>query len=811
MVLSGATLFSSFAADTLVARGHVPSVVASGNAQMNGAVASETVVNFSIGLPLRNANVLSNLINQIYDPSSPNYHHYLTPEQFTEHFGPTEEDYNQVIAFAQKNGLTIRTLHPNRVVLSVSGTADTIEKVFDVHLNRYQHPTEAREFFAPDRAPEVNAALPILEIEGLDNFSLPKPQSHLISSAPLPSSNPERKAAKVASAASPNIGSSPGGGYMGSDFRNAYAPNATQTGAGQSVGLVQFDGFFMSDILAYETLIGLTTPPNVVVVPIDGGVPIPGSGVGEVSLDIEMVMSMAPQIKNIYVYEAPNPSPWVDMLSKMANDNLAKQLSCSWGGGGPDLVSEQIFQQMAVQGQSFFTASGDSDAFANGENIPFPGDSPHITVVGGTTLTTTGTNYASETVWNWGGGTGSSGGISTFYPIPTWQTNINFTTSHGSAVRRNIPDVALTGDNVYVLYNGGQAGLFGGTSCAAPLWGGFTALVNQQAVLSGHSPVGFLNPAFYAIATNTAQYANSFHDVTTGSNSSPRVPNQYFAAVNYDLCTGLGTPKGIGLINALLSLNLTPTHISPPPAPYPTNLSALNGGNPNGVWSVFIQDDAPVSSGMIGNGWILGLTTADVVGTSGDLELLMSTTSSNVFIGQSVTFVLTVTNYGPSISTNVTVADTLPLGVTVVSTNTTQGSVTRSGSSLVWNVGTLGVGAGASMVLTIQPQTVGSLDNSAGCSAGTPDANPDDDFKTASVIVQPLSVTLQPTFVASNKTIQITVPGTAGSGLTVIVQANSNLVSTNWVNVYTGTPPINFVDPATNGTHFYRALIIPVP
>src|ERR1051326_8378831 len=116
-----------------------------------------------------------------------------------------------------------------------------------------------------------------------------------------------------------------------------------------------------------------------------------------------MAIAMAPGLSKIYVYEAPNPSPWVDLLSKMANDNLSKQLSCSWGGDPADAASEQIFQQMAAQGQSFFNASGDSDAFTG--PIPFPSDSPNIIQVGGTTLTTSsGSTYSSEQVLNWGRG-----------------------------------------------------------------------------------------------------------------------------------------------------------------------------------------------------------------------------------------------------------------------------------------------------------------------------------------------------------------------------------------------------------------------
>src|ERR1019366_4262535 len=195
----------------------------------------------------------------------------------------------------------------------------------------------------------VDFAVPILRISGLENYSLPHP-------------NLKVRPGSAVGNATPNSGTGPGGTYLGSDFRNAYASGTSLTGKGQSVGLLQFDGFYTNDITAYESQAGLTNVP-LTVVPIDGGVGTPGNGASEVSLDIEMVISMAPGISGIYVYEAPNPSPWVDLLSRMANDNLAKQLSCSWGGGGPDATSEQVFKQMATQGQSFFNATGDSDAF----------------------------------------------------------------------------------------------------------------------------------------------------------------------------------------------------------------------------------------------------------------------------------------------------------------------------------------------------------------------------------------------------------------------------------------------------------------
>ena len=90
---------------------------------------------------------------------------------------------------------------------------------------------------------------------------------------------------------------------------------------------------------------------------------------------------------------------------------------------------------------------------------------------------------------------------------------------------------------------------FGGTSCAAPLWAGFTALVNQQAAAAGQATVGFLNPALYAIGKG-ASYTSNFHDITTGNNFSSSSPSKFSAVAGYDLCTGWGTPNGTNLINA---------------------------------------------------------------------------------------------------------------------------------------------------------------------------------------------------------------------------------------------------------------------
>src|SRR5262249_42438571 len=180
------------------------------------------------------------------------------------------------------------------------------------------------------------------------------------------------------------------------------------------------------------------------------------------------------------------------VLGRIANDNVCKVVSCSWGWiGGPNATTDQIFKQMIAQGQTFFNASGDSDAFLPGEvddpsGFGEPSSNPFITQVGATTLTTSNGVRVSETVWNWGNrfgddGVGSSGGISTYYARPPWQQPIDMSNNGGSNSKRNIPDVALTGDDVFVIADGGLGYIgVGGTSCAAPLWAGVTALLNQK-------------------------------------------------------------------------------------------------------------------------------------------------------------------------------------------------------------------------------------------------------------------------------------------------------------------------------------------
>ena len=529
-------------------------------AQPLGQMPATEPLSVAITLPFRNREALTNLLRDITDPRSPNYRHYLTREEFTARFGPTEKDYNAVKEFARAHGLGVRHEHANRLMLEVGGTVGDIERAFHTTLRLYRHPTEARTFFAPEKEPSLDISVPVLSIRGLDNFSLAQPRLRNIVAANEPN------------AAANGTGSGPNGGFRGNDFRAAYAPGTTLTGAGQIVGLLQFDSYSNADISYYEAQAGLpsVTLSNVL---LNGASGIPSddaSSVTEVTMDIETTISMAPGLAEVIVYIAPNPSPFEVILNRMVSDNLARQLSCSWfvPGGSADPAADQIFQEMAAQGQTFFDASGDNDAYTG--LIDFPGDTPFITQVGGTELTTDGAGgpRLSETVWNSGNGAGSGGGISTQYGVPDWQTNIDMSANQGSTTMRNVPDVALVADNVYVRVNGGDVSVQG-TSCAAPLWAGFAALINQEAAAAGQPPIGFINPTLDKLAS-APNAALRFFDITNGDNKNSTSPTKFFATAGYDLCTGWGTPMGQSLIDALAIVD--PLRILPD-----TGFSAVGG------------------------------------------------------------------------------------------------------------------------------------------------------------------------------------------------------------------------------------------
>ena len=537
------------AAEQHVLHTGVPEIT--GRLQRIARLPATNQLHLAIGLPLRNQGALTNLLHQLYSRSSTNFHRYLTPEQFAERFGPTEQDYQALIHFAQSNRLEVATFG-NRAVLNVSGTVSDIEKAFNVTLGTYRHPVEDREFYGPDVEPSVDASLPVLYVSGLDNYVIPRPNS--------------LKVIPISAGPKPNIdnGSGTNGYYIGSDFRNAYVPNVTLDGTGQVVGLVEFGGYTPGDIKKYETLAGYSAVPLKTLL-LNSVTNTPTGSANEVSLDIEMVISMAPAQTQVNIYEGLlDTSILNEMVSPTMGEPLPNQISCSFGIGGDTNLEQQLIQ-MAAQGQSFFYASGDGGAPTAGTNAS-PQDDNYMTSVGGTELSMNGTgaSWQSETVWNHQFANGASyGAVVTSLPIPDYQKGVDMSSNGGSTTHRNIPDVAMAADYILIVYtqvftNGdppitGKVIGVGGTSAAAPLWAGFTALVNQQAAAQGRPPVGFLNPAIYDIAQGPL-YTACFHDVTVGNDTNTDSENLYFATPGYDLCTGWGSPTGSKLIDTLTGL-----------------------------------------------------------------------------------------------------------------------------------------------------------------------------------------------------------------------------------------------------------------
>jgi len=645
-------------------KGHVPPITK--RLTPIGSLESGTRLDLAIGLPLRNREKLTNLLQELYQPSSGNFRHYLTADQFASSYGPSQEDYQAVADFAKSHGLIVKGTHPNRTLLDVSGSVADIEKTFRIKMHVYQHPVEARTFFAPDVEPSLDLDTPVLTISGLDNYVRPRPQMKRMGQSSAPAVRP--LGGGGSSGGGGGGGSGSGGSYLGYDFRAAYAPGVSLDGTGQSLGLFELSGYDPDDITNYESEAGLPDVllQNILIDGFDGDDTNIDYAI-EVTGDIEMAISMAPGLSSVMVYEGPTPlyetplgtnydqysittAQINDVLNRMATDDLANQLSCSYE---MDINTStlQIFQQYAAQGQSFFQGSGDSGAYPGA--IDQPADDPYLTIVGGTTLTTTGPegSWESDIVWltpatsdPLEGNTpeeASGGGVSLTYAIPAWQQGISMTANQGSTTMRNLPDVAMVANNVDVVWGSDFIGSpldlpTAGTSLATPLWAGFMALVNQQAAANGRPPIGFANPALYAIGKST-NYNACFHDVTTGNNFTTASPGKYQATIGYDLCSGWGTPTGSNLIKALLAPPSESLVVTPP-------LGFISSGPGGGPFTVASQTyvltnigSSPLPWSLVNtSAWLTVSSTAGTLNPGGAASIVtvsLNSTASNFLIG----------------------------------------------------------------------------------------------------------------------------------------------------------------------------------
>jgi len=514
---------------------HVRQATRDGSAPLVGHLLSTQTMRLVITLPLRNQDGLDRLLEDLYNPNSPRFRQFLSVQDFTASFGPTQEDYDAALDFARSHRLSVVGTSPNRVNIDVVGSVANIESALHIKMGLYKHPSEARNFYAPDREPTVDLPFSLWHISGLDNFSIPKP-------AGLDKRTGSEPAATT--------GSGPSASFLGSDMRAAYYSSTSLTGSGQSVGLFEFEGVDLADLNTYYANAHQTNNVPITLTSTDGTstscVNSSGCDDTEQVLDMTQALGMAPGLAHLIVYVGSTDA---SILNAMATDSiLSAQIGCSWAWRPADpSTDDPYFQEFAVQGQNFFVATGDSGKWPTRKSpYYYPSDDALVVAVGGTDLTTSsaGGAWASESAWADGGGGISHDGI----PIPSWQVATASSCSNCSKTLRNAPDVSANANFTFYVcadQTTCTANLYGGTSFAAPMWAGYLALVNQQAMSSTGKTVGFINPALYSIG-NSSSYDTDMHDITSGSDG-------YSATTSYDLATGWGSPKGSSLITDLIA------------------------------------------------------------------------------------------------------------------------------------------------------------------------------------------------------------------------------------------------------------------
>jgi subtilase family serine protease len=529
---------------------HTRDAVIHGTAPALGKLPSNRTLRLTIALPLRDQAGLDAFLREVYDPNSPSFRNFLTVEEFTERFGPTQADYATLIRFAEENGFKVAETSRNRVNLDVIGSVETIEKAFNVHMGLYQHPTEARTFYAPDREPTADLPFQLWHISGLDNFST---AHHMLT---------HRNASSLTVHTNSTPGSCPGPSYCSSDMRAAYYESTTLTGSGQSLGLFELLGTDLTDLDDYYKNAGQTNNVPITLQSVGGNSTSclykDGCDDTEQTIDLTQALGMAPGLSSLVMYcGGEDPVDDTAIFEAMATANpLQAQLSSSWAWIPADPTQDNpYFEEFAAQGQNLFSAAGDDGSWQTAEFV-WPSDSVYLTSVGGTDLTTTGPggDWSSETAWSDGGG----GYSPDKFAIPSWQTAAAAGCAKCSQKYRNGPDVSANanftfyvcsdqGDNPYFGGKECAGNVFGGTSFAAPMWAGYLALANQQYLENGGtSTLGFINPTLYTIY-GTSSYDTDFHDITSGCQEG----GGYCATVGYDPVTGLGSPNGAALINAL--------------------------------------------------------------------------------------------------------------------------------------------------------------------------------------------------------------------------------------------------------------------
>ena len=637
---------------------HLRSVVATGQAKPVGTLPAAQSMRLVLVLPLRNQTQLDNLLQDLYNPNSPSYHHFLTVDEFTAQFGPTQDDYNAVLEFAREHGLAVVGTSRNRLNIDVEGTVGAINRAFHITMRTYQHPTENRTFFSPDREPTVDLPFQLWHIAGLDDYSLPHPAGL------------SRRPANFGVKSSATTGSGPSASFLGSDMRAAYYGNGSLTGTGQYLGLLEYYGTDLADLQTYYANAGQTYPGSIITLLSTDGTSTSctessGCDDTEQTLDMTQALGMAPGLSGLVMYVGSTDSA---IFNSMATHTpLNAQLSSSWTWSPADPNTDNpYFEEFAAQGQNLFQAAGDSGKWTTSGTASeiYPADDVYVTSVGGTDLETSSAAgpWASETAWSDGGG-----GISPDkYAIPSWQTTAAAGCSSCSKTYRNGPDVSANANFTFYVcadQTTCTANEYGGTSFATPMWAGFLALTNQQSVANGNKTLGFINPSLYTIGEGSS-YDSDFHDITSGSNG-------YSATTGYDLASGWGSPQA-ALISALAGSVSTQPGFTLSASPGSVSVQAGNSGGSTITSTVTGGFDSAVTLSASGQPSGVTVTFSPTSITGNGTSSMTMAVASSVAAG---TYTITVT--GTSGST----VETTPVSLTVTTTSSGNFTISVSPSS----------------------------------------------------------------------------------------------------------------------------------
>jgi len=326
-------------AQTLMTR-HVREATRNGQARLLGRLPATQILQLDVVLPLHDPSGLDAFLADLYSSTVPNYRHFLTPEEFTVKFGPTQADYDAVVRYVQDHDLAVVGGSRDGMEVQVKGPVSAIESAFHVNLQTYQHLAENRSFYGPDREPTVDLPFALWHISGLDNFSIPHPM--YVRKSDYAKAHGIAPEAVVTHA---TTGSGPSSSFLGSDMRAAYYGGTALTGAGQNLGLFEFVGTDLADLTTYFKNAKQTNKVPVHLLSTDGTstscVYALGCDDTEQTLDMTQALGMAPGLASLVMYIGSTDTAIISAMT--THKPLPTTIGCSWGWTPADPSALDIY------------------------------------------------------------------------------------------------------------------------------------------------------------------------------------------------------------------------------------------------------------------------------------------------------------------------------------------------------------------------------------------------------------------------------------------------------------------------------------